>query len=697
MQPTRFLTAAAALAAASLAQTIVIPNGLAAAEGASSTAYPWGRGNAQIRVQYVYDSSHFTAQGVTIPILINRLRYRANGATAVAGYTYGAATVQMSTAAVDYTAPSATFASNHGLDLATVYSGPVTVSTPAGTTPNSYYVDLPITPFLYDPSGGNDLCVDMSHDGVGPTSASGPAHDSFGTGALTSRIYHLTNYLSPTGTTQQNSGVVIELSYTPASGLYAGFAANVTAGPSPLAVQFTDQSFSSDPGGITSWSWDFDGDSIIDSNLQNPSFVYTGCGTYDVTLTVTDTQHAPSTFTRTAYVATDEITASFTHAIVAPPNVFQFTDTTTPAATAWAWDFDGDGITDSTLQNPVVALPICNSATVRLTATRNCRTSQATSTVFSAPATASANLTGGTGTTGASIGNFFDVQITAPDGISVCGLTGLSYTGVGPYVASVYVTPDTYLGKDSTAAAWRLVATGNGFMNGGTTTAPSVNLVPLDEPFYLPAGNYGFAIYHTGVGVNGYLGYTNATNGPFVNPDVTFHPNPTVAPGLSRTALFGGSTFQPRQWNGSFHYTTVGLSGQPGYGVFGHGCAGALGVPGNVATTAPAIGTTMSVELTNLPVNAAFFMLGFSRTAWSLGALPADLTGFGAPGCSLRVSPDAVTLILGVANTATFNLGLPAAPALVGLQLFSQGLALDPAANTLGGVTSDAAALVIGS
>ncbi|MFB0560869.1 MAG: NosD domain-containing protein [Candidatus Lokiarchaeia archaeon] len=44
-----------------------------------------------------------------------------------------------------------------------------------------------------------------------------------------------------------------------------------------------------DPGSDTfAYSWDFDGDGVTDSTLENPTHVYTKTGTYTVTLTVTD-------------------------------------------------------------------------------------------------------------------------------------------------------------------------------------------------------------------------------------------------------------------------------------------------------------------------------------------------------------------------------------------------------------------------
>ncbi|MEA2095731.1 MAG: T9SS type A sorting domain-containing protein [Candidatus Cloacimonadota bacterium] len=68
-------------------------------------------------------------------------------------------------------------------------------------------------------------------------------------------------------------------------GLNALMSANVTTGPSNLGVQFHSNST---PGtGIESWEWDLDGDGEIDSTDEDPYFLYTEQGTYDVTLTVT--------------------------------------------------------------------------------------------------------------------------------------------------------------------------------------------------------------------------------------------------------------------------------------------------------------------------------------------------------------------------------------------------------------------------
>nr|WP_319372974.1 right-handed parallel beta-helix repeat-containing protein [uncultured Methanobacterium sp.] len=85
---------------------------------------------------------------------------------------------------------------------------------------------------------------------------------------------------------------VINTAYQPV----ANFTADVTNGVGPLTVQFTDTS-----SGPTSWSWDFDGDGVIDSTLQNPSWTYISTGVYNVSLFVGNAV-GNSTLTKTGFI-----------------------------------------------------------------------------------------------------------------------------------------------------------------------------------------------------------------------------------------------------------------------------------------------------------------------------------------------------------------------------------------------------------
>ncbi len=66
--------------------------------------------------------------------------------------------------------------------------------------------------------------------------------------------------------------------------LQADFSASPVSGNAPLEVDFTDLT----TGNPISWEWDFDNDSTIDSNEQNPSYTYSESGLYTVSLTVSN-------------------------------------------------------------------------------------------------------------------------------------------------------------------------------------------------------------------------------------------------------------------------------------------------------------------------------------------------------------------------------------------------------------------------
>ena len=92
----------------------------------------------------------------------------------------------------------------------------------------------------------------------------------------------------------------------------ADFMADVTNGPAPLTVQFTDLSISQ-PNPIVSWQWDFDNDGTVDATTQNPTWTYTAFGFYSVKLTVSDGTNTASELKSNYITVTD-------------PNVIQWCD-----------------------------------------------------------------------------------------------------------------------------------------------------------------------------------------------------------------------------------------------------------------------------------------------------------------------------------------------------------------------------------
>jgi hypothetical protein len=170
-RPVLAAAAAAVLAIPAAAQlSLVVPAGYAATEGNANNPYPWNRGSQSMRIQFVHDGSHFTTQGVAVPVLISRLRYRPDATAASwSGGSWPNVRIEMATCPVDHAAVSATFAANLGPDATVVHQGPVTVQGGTATTsgPQPWHVDIPLaTPFLYDPAAG-DLTIDIQLDGSG--------------------------------------------------------------------------------------------------------------------------------------------------------------------------------------------------------------------------------------------------------------------------------------------------------------------------------------------------------------------------------------------------------------------------------------------------------------------------------------------------------------------------------------------------
>jgi PKD repeat protein len=137
-----------------------------------------------------------------------------------------------------------------------------------------------------------------------------------------------------------------------------------------LSVAFTDLS----TGSPTAWQWDFENDGIVDSTLQNPTWIYATPGTYSVKLTAFN-QYGADAEVKIAYVnvttpppptppVADFVGLPLTGAA---PLLVQFTDLSTNTPTSWQWDFENDGIVDSIAQNPQWTYTNSGTYSVKLT------------------------------------------------------------------------------------------------------------------------------------------------------------------------------------------------------------------------------------------------------------------------------------------------------------------------------------------
>jgi PKD repeat protein len=162
--------------------------------------------------------------------------------------------------------------------------------------------------------------------------------------------------------------------------LDANFSASPREGISNLtSFTFTDATTGGTPP--YTYSWDFNNDSLSESTLKSPTYVYTSAGTYTIVQTVTDSSLAGTvnTETKTGYIV---IYAPLVAAFSASPRegvngrtVFTFTDQSTggKGPYSYQWQF-GDSNT-STLKNPTHIYASAGTYTVTLTVTESLSTS----------------------------------------------------------------------------------------------------------------------------------------------------------------------------------------------------------------------------------------------------------------------------------------------------------------------------------
>lgn len=699
--------AAAALAQYAITQgTLTLPPQALGAEANSYNSAPLGGGTSFL-IQDVYGRVMFTSQGVSDPILVTQLAWRPDSTIARTwpATTLQGVTIHLSTCARDVATLGIDIAANRGADRTLVFGG--TVNYPAGSTtppgPAAALVQVTLsTPFLYDPLLG-DLLVEVDVPATGPGQVPPLALDF----AIDNTAMSLQNLpaarvvawhpaVGVAPFVNRAVASVLQIGWQPAPGLHPRFEASVVAGLSPLSVQFFDRSYTSAAGGVTNRAWDFDNDGITDATGPSPTWVFTTCGGHTVRLTVQDGVHAPETRVATDFIVTDAPVVDFNWTQVVP-GVYQFLDTTLPTPTAWAWDFDNDGVVDDTTQNPVRVLQ-GHAQHVKLTATVACHVASVTKEFVNAASVLPTFTTVNNGLSNLGAGNLFELAVTAPEGISIGGLTVMPYTQNAPgtpFRIEVWVSSRTDVATAwAEPEVWRLGATGTTHYHGGAYSPVMPGAFPhevaFDEPLLLPMGNYGVAVFLQDSGI----AYQTLTGGPttFGNADLA------VTLGAAVQEPFGGyyPPFLNRGFSGAIHYTPC-ASGCPGdIGFLGAGCAGSAPVAQWTMQASPRIGTTMQATLTNVPLSVAVLVGGVDSTHSAFGPLPLDLALIGAPGCAMRVSLDAAQALTGAGQTVQWSFVIPNDPLLLAVRLFAQALVFDPGANTLGAVASDAIVLVVG-
>ena len=296
----------------------------------------------------------------------------------------------------------------------------------------------------------------------------------------------------------------------------ANFTANVTTGPNPLTVQFTDLS----TGSPYNWYWQFGDTYIVNtSTAQNPVHTYQTVGIYSVNLTVSNT-YSSSYLNRTNYINDTtpppiaRIYANVTSGVA--PLAVSFTDLSGNSPTSWLWSF-GDGSANVTTQDATHTFASAGSYNVSLTATNAGGSSTAYKMInvyvpptFTSIAPTTGPLAGGTPVTiigtnliGATTSGIYNVSI---GGTALTNMTVVSNT--------------TIIGSTLAHAAGAVnvvITTPNGTVTGTgaytyespptfTSIAPSTGPVSVSTPItiigtnLIGATNSGSSLYNVSIG-----------------------------------------------------------------------------------------------------------------------------------------------------------------------------------------------------
>lgn len=156
----------------------------------------------------------------------------------------------------------------------------------------------------------------------------------------------------------------------PSKGPLDEFGYCVSLTPAAPVAEFTSTSTTIDPGqsitfsdqssnAPTSWSWTFEGGTPSTSTDQNPTVTYNATGTFNVSLTVSNSE-GTDIITKTEYISVIEPVyapvANFSANLttINEGSEVSFTDLTTNEPTSWSWSFEGGTPSTSTAQNPKV-------------------------------------------------------------------------------------------------------------------------------------------------------------------------------------------------------------------------------------------------------------------------------------------------------------------------------------------------------
>ncbi|MEO5966071.1 MAG: PKD domain-containing protein, partial [Candidatus Limnocylindrales bacterium] len=152
----------------------------------------------------------------------------------------------------------------------------------------------PLTVTFSNQSTGNPTTYawDYESDGVIDSSVQNPPVHIYSVPGVYTATLTVSNGLATTSATRT-------ITVTTPPGPIANFTLTPSSGTAPLSVTFTNTS----TGTITTYAWDLDGNGTIDDNLLSPPSKTYAAGTWNVTLTVTDSFGQSSSTTKQVIAA----------------------------------------------------------------------------------------------------------------------------------------------------------------------------------------------------------------------------------------------------------------------------------------------------------------------------------------------------------------------------------------------------------
>lgn len=109
--------------------------------------------------------------------------------------------------------------------------------------------------------------------------------------------------IQKTVTVVDGEATILDVELEEGEGLIPDFSASATDVSLGSEVQFTDETWGAN---VVSWCWRFEGAEPESSIIQNPTVKYNEVGSYDVTLTVTNTDGDSQTITKQRYINVTE-------------------------------------------------------------------------------------------------------------------------------------------------------------------------------------------------------------------------------------------------------------------------------------------------------------------------------------------------------------------------------------------------------